>query len=177
MADPFAPKTMKRKNKKGLALSAPPPKPVPSESDAQAPGGLGNAKEETLEIGVEFQLDLKAEDLIVLRELGSGNGGTVSKVQHAATKVIMARKVRLAGRVESTSRGRGADSHRSSTSKQRTKYGNASCESCASCTSATRPTLSTFTAHFRMTPATSSCVWSIWTWGKQLAHTFNMCKD
>lgn len=93
MADPFAPKTMKRKNKKGLALSAPPPKPVPSESDAQAPGGLGNAKEETLEIGVEFQLDLKAEDLIVLRELGSGNGGTVSKVQHAATKVIMARKV------------------------------------------------------------------------------------
>lgn len=94
MADPFAPKTMKRKNKKGLALSAPPPKPVPSESDAQAPGGLGNAKEETLEIGVEFQLDLKAEDLIVLRELGSGNGGTVSKVQHAATKVIMARKVR-----------------------------------------------------------------------------------
>ncbi|KZM28571.1 Mitogen-activated protein kinase kinase [Ascochyta rabiei] len=93
MADPFAPKTMKRKNKKGLALSAPPPKPTPSESDAQAPGGLGNAKEETLEIGVEFQLDLKAEDLIVLRELGSGNGGTVSKVQHAATKVIMARKV------------------------------------------------------------------------------------
>ena len=35
----------------------------------------------------------KAEDLIVLRELGHGNGGTVSKVQHAATKVIMARKV------------------------------------------------------------------------------------
>lgn len=99
MADPFAPKTMKRKNKKGLALSAPPPKPVPSESDSQAPGGLGNAKEETLEIGVEFQLDLKAEDLIVLRELGSGNGGTVSKVQHAATKVIMARKVRSACQV------------------------------------------------------------------------------
>lgn len=93
MADPFAPKTMKRKNKKGLALSAPPPKPASADSDGQGPGGLGNAKEETLEIGVEFQLDLKAEDLIVLRELGSGNGGTVSKVQHAATKVIMARKV------------------------------------------------------------------------------------
>jgi mitogen-activated protein kinase kinase len=98
MADPFAPKTMKRKNKKGLALSAPPPKPVNSD-DGQGPGGLGNAKEETLEIGVEFQLDLKAEDLIVLRELGSGNGGTVSKVQHAATKVIMARKVRCAALV------------------------------------------------------------------------------
>lgn len=99
MADPFAPKTMKRKNKKGLALNAAPPKPALSESDAQVPGGLGNAKEETLEIGVEFQLDLKAEDLIVLRELGSGNGGTVSKVQHAATKVIMARKVRRNGQV------------------------------------------------------------------------------
>lgn len=97
MADPFAPKTMKRKNKKGLALSAPPPKPASSDNDGQGLGGLGNAKEETLEIGVEFQLDLKAEDLIVLRELGSGNGGTVSKVQHAATKVIMARKVRCAG--------------------------------------------------------------------------------
>ena len=97
MADPFAPKTMKRKNKKGLALSAPPPKQASSDNDGQGLGGLGNAKEETLEIGVEFQLDLKAEDLIVLRELGSGNGGTVSKVQHAATKVIMARKVRCAG--------------------------------------------------------------------------------
>ncbi|KAH9878109.1 hypothetical protein J1614_003326 [Plenodomus biglobosus] len=94
MADPFKQKTMKRKNVKGLALSAPPPKPAPSAGDAQIPGALANdEKQDTLEIGVEFQLDLKAEDLIVLRELGSGNGGTVSKVQHAATKVIMARKV------------------------------------------------------------------------------------
>jgi mitogen-activated protein kinase kinase len=94
------PKTMKRKNLKGLALSAPPPKPAPSAGDSQVPGGNGNdERQDTLEIGVEFQLDLKAEDLIVLRELGSGNGGTVSKVQHAATKVVMARKVRqtLAG--------------------------------------------------------------------------------
>ena len=85
---------MKRKNVKGLALSAPPPKPAPSAGDAQIPGARANdEKQDTLEIGVEFQLDLKAEDLIVLRELGSGNGGTVSKVQHTATKVIMARKV------------------------------------------------------------------------------------
>lgn len=91
----FKAKTMKRKNVKGLALSAPPPKPAPSAGDAQIPGGLANdERQDTLEIGVEFRLDLKAEDLIVLRELGSGNGGTVSKVQHAATKVIMARKVR-----------------------------------------------------------------------------------
>ncbi|KAF1935385.1 dual specificity mitogen-activated protein kinase [Clathrospora elynae] len=90
----FKQKTMKRKNVKGLALSAPPPKPAPSAGDAQIPGSRANdERQDTLEIGVEFQLDLKAEDLIVLRELGSGNGGTVSKVQHTATKVIMARKV------------------------------------------------------------------------------------
>jgi hypothetical protein len=94
MGDLMKPKTMKRKNLKGLALSAPAPKPAPSAGDSQIPGGIGNnEKQDTLEIGVEFRLDLKAEDLIVLRELGSGNGGTVSKVQHAATKVIMARKV------------------------------------------------------------------------------------
>lgn len=100
MADSaFKTKTMKRKNVKGLALSAPAPKSLtPSAGDSQIPGALGNddaGRADTLEIGVEFRLDLKAEDLIVLRELGSGNGGTVSKVQHAATKVTMARKVSL----------------------------------------------------------------------------------
>ena len=98
----FKTKTMKRKNVKGLALSNAPPKPLASSTpDAQIPGALGNddSRGDTLEIGVEFRLDLKAEDLIVLRELGSGNGGTVSKVQHAATKVIMARKVSLMIRV------------------------------------------------------------------------------
>jgi mitogen-activated protein kinase kinase len=107
MADSsFKTKTMKRKNVKGLALSAPPAKPAtPSAGDAQIPGALGHdeGRADTLEIGVEFRLDLKAEDLIVLRELGSGNGGTVSKVQHAATKVVMARKVGILvlGRYES----------------------------------------------------------------------------
>ena len=86
---------MKRKNVKGLALKNETPKPVePSAGDAQIPGAIGNDdRADTLEIGVEIQLDLKSEDLVVLKELGSGNGGTVSKVQHSATKVIMARKV------------------------------------------------------------------------------------
>jgi mitogen-activated protein kinase kinase len=92
--DAFKPKTMKRKNVRGLALSAAPKPIAPSAGDAQVPGGIGNDdKADTLEIGVEFKLDLRSEDLIVLKELGAGNGGTVSKVQHAATKVIMARKV------------------------------------------------------------------------------------
>ena len=92
----FKARTLKRKNVKGLALSAPPPKsPVQSAGDAQIPGGVGNdaMRTDTLEIGVEFKLDLRSEDLIILKELGAGNGGTVSKVMHAATRVVMARKV------------------------------------------------------------------------------------
>ena len=97
MADPFQARTLKRKNVKGLALSAPPAKAAnPSEGDSQIPGAIGNqesSRTDTLEIGLEFKLDLRNEDLIVLKELGAGNGGTVSKVMHASTKVIMARKV------------------------------------------------------------------------------------
>ncbi|GAA5970645.1 hypothetical protein JCM3765_001180 [Sporobolomyces pararoseus] len=47
----------------------------------------------SLELGVEFKLDLRNEDLKVLNELGSGNGGTVSKALHLPTKVVMAKKV------------------------------------------------------------------------------------
>ncbi|GAA5914002.1 hypothetical protein JCM5296_001537 [Sporobolomyces johnsonii] len=46
-----------------------------------------------LELGVEFKLDLRNEDLEVLNELGCGNGGTVSKALHVPTKAIMAKKV------------------------------------------------------------------------------------
>jgi mitogen-activated protein kinase kinase len=96
MSDAFKARTLKRKNVKGLALSAPPKAPEPSEGDAQIPGGVGNQESErtdTLEIGLEFKLDLRSEDLVVLKELGAGNGGTVSKVMHATTKVVMARKI------------------------------------------------------------------------------------
>src|SRR6201994_1394188 len=93
--DGFKTKAMKRKNIRGLALNAPAKSIQPSAPDSQIPGAIGNNDaSDTLEIGVEFRLDLKSDDLIVLKELGAGNGGTVSKVQHAATKVIMARKVR-----------------------------------------------------------------------------------
>ncbi|ORX81455.1 Pkinase-domain-containing protein [Basidiobolus meristosporus CBS 931.73] len=46
-----------------------------------------------LEVGLEFKLDLRREDLQTIHELGSGNGGTVSKVLHVPTKTIMARKI------------------------------------------------------------------------------------
>lgn len=47
----------------------------------------------SLEIGVEFKLDLRAEDIEAVTELGHGNGGTVTKVRHIPTGAIMARKV------------------------------------------------------------------------------------
>lgn len=50
----------------------------------------------SLELGVEFRIDLRNEDLEVLDELGSGNGGTVSRVLHVPTKAVMAKKVRSA---------------------------------------------------------------------------------
>jgi mitogen-activated protein kinase kinase len=90
-------RTLKRKNVKGLALAAPAPRTVaPSESDLQMPGDNSseNARQTAqLEIGIEYKLDLKREDLEVLKDLGHGNGGTVSKVRHMATGTIMARKV------------------------------------------------------------------------------------
>ena len=98
MADQFKPRTLKRKNVKGLALNATPkPASVSSNGNTDPTIGLfnGGSLTDTLEIGLEFRLDLRNEDLIPLKELGAGNGGTVSKVMHATTKVVMARKVSL----------------------------------------------------------------------------------
>jgi mitogen-activated protein kinase kinase len=96
--DQFKARTMKRKNVKGLALSAPPKPAVPSSSteDAQLPGSRANnhsSRDDTLEIGVEFRPDWRSEDLEVIKDLGAGNGGTVSKVRHTGMNIIMARKI------------------------------------------------------------------------------------
>ncbi|RPA73647.1 Pkinase-domain-containing protein [Ascobolus immersus RN42] len=80
----FGDRSMTRKNKKGLKLG---PAPV-----QETPASLAD-KFETLELGAELKLDLRAEDLQVINELGAGNGGTVSKVMHKASKMVMARKV------------------------------------------------------------------------------------
>ena len=86
---------MKRKNVKGLALSAPAKPAAPSEQDAQLPGAIGNDgnRADTLELGVEFRFDLKSEDLEMIKDIGSGNGGTVSKVRHTGWNSVMARKI------------------------------------------------------------------------------------
>jgi mitogen-activated protein kinase kinase len=97
--DAFKGKTMKRKNVKGLALSAPPARQTtaaPAETDAQLPGSIANPtsrRDDTLEIGVEFQPDWRTEDLEIIKDLGAGNGGTVSKVRHKGWNLVMARKI------------------------------------------------------------------------------------
>ncbi|KAK3685520.1 kinase-like domain-containing protein [Podospora appendiculata] len=95
MADGFAPRSMKRKNVKGLALTPAAPKPPPTAENANNNfgGGRGDDNSAQLEIGIEFNLDLRPEDLVVLKDLGAGNGGTVSKVRHIPTNTVMARKI------------------------------------------------------------------------------------
>jgi mitogen-activated protein kinase kinase len=97
MADAaFAPRSMKRKNVKGLALTPAAPKPPPTAENANF-GGMHGQKDDDnaaqLEIGIEFNLDLRPDDLEFIKDLGAGNGGTVSKVRHIPTNTVMARKV------------------------------------------------------------------------------------
>jgi mitogen-activated protein kinase kinase len=114
---------LKGRNIKNLSLPSPKlaSKPASSAADAQVPGSrashnlssrrvsnshnvdetirpdsmVGDLTEQmaTLELGVEFKLDLRPEDLKTVERLGAGNGGTVSKVMHIPTKTIMAKKV------------------------------------------------------------------------------------
>lgn len=48
---------------------------------------------QNLELGVEYNMEICAEDLVTLKKLGSGQSGTVSKVLHLPTKSTMAKKV------------------------------------------------------------------------------------
>lgn len=97
MSGSFKPNSFGRRNARNLTLNKTPAKASnPSDGGGQLRGAIENAdgnKTDTLEIGLEFKLDLRSEDLVFLKELGAGNGGTVSKVMHASTKVVMARKV------------------------------------------------------------------------------------
>src|SRR5689334_7655701 len=89
----------KKRNFKNLALTNSPiiqGASTPREADAQQANDnqelSSHLKQLKLEVGVEFKLDLRAEDLEMIQELGAGNGGTVSKVLHLPTKTVMARK-------------------------------------------------------------------------------------
>lgn len=66
----------------GLSSSAPP--------TASASKTYHSALSEKL---ANFGEDLKNEDLKDIQELGQGNGGSVKKVEHTPTGMIMAKKV------------------------------------------------------------------------------------
>jgi hypothetical protein len=110
----------KNRNTKGLALGAPSVAVgSPSLDDlAHVPASAGRTPSAVsssssyrdqlseqlanLELGVEFHLDLKSEDLEMLHELGSGAGGTVTKVLHVPTRAVMAKKVNSSIRTHSS---------------------------------------------------------------------------
>jgi mitogen-activated protein kinase kinase len=78
------------------------PRPVKLTLGPEIKPGLGEShncespssqKLEELNIPKDLQLDLKQEDIVTIKDLGSGNGGTVSKVIHSPTNTTMARKI------------------------------------------------------------------------------------
>lgn len=113
-----APKTLKRRNFKKLSLNPVSPTTATNGTtmDRESTGASASSTSNTsasstfnsndnnghshitsqlasLELGVEFKLDLRMEDFSTISELGSGNGGTVTKVMHVPTQKIMAKKV------------------------------------------------------------------------------------
>lgn len=156
MADPFAPRSMKRKNVKGLALTPAAPKPPPTAENAHFSHSRNNQSEDTsaqLEIGIEFNLDLRPEDLEIIKDLGQGNGGTVSKVKHIPTNTTMARKVSRHKSPRSLF-SYSNSGHRLSTWKPSERCASVLYENSRSCTTAIANTLSPFTAPFS-TPTTT----------------------
>ncbi|KAA8909244.1 hypothetical protein TRICI_004556 [Trichomonascus ciferrii] len=104
----MAGKTLKRRNFKQLSLnpggggSDKPNVQVSSSSassDEKRPSSQAQGEEKltnqlaSLELGVEFKLDLRKDDFETLSELGCGNGGTVTRVLHVPTQTVMAKKV------------------------------------------------------------------------------------
>ncbi|GMM29685.1 mitogen-activated protein kinase kinase [Martiniozyma asiatica (nom. inval.)] len=86
--------SLQRRNKKQLTLSSPKPLDAIScdpEAKSTPDELIENIK--NLELGVEYHIPLKPEDLVLLKKLGQGQSGTVSKVLHLPTQKTMARKV------------------------------------------------------------------------------------
>jgi mitogen-activated protein kinase kinase len=86
-ASPRKPKPVRLKLQPGMQAN--PGQEVESPSSILAP------QLADLSIPKSYTLNLKAEDIETIMELGSGIGGTVTKVKHAPTNTIMARKVFL----------------------------------------------------------------------------------
>ncbi|CAG8446850.1 13736_t:CDS:2, partial [Dentiscutata heterogama] len=86
-------RSLKKKRNVKLSLNST-SSPLVSQQSLNGPqeDGLTQSLKD-LQIGLEFRLDLKAEDLMPLKEVGAGNGGTVTQVMHITTKTVMAKKI------------------------------------------------------------------------------------
>lgn len=93
-------------DKSNTAVSPRKPKPVrlnlksgiptpTAGQDIESPSSILAPQLADLSIPQGYTLDLKAEDIVTIMELGSGVGGTVTKVSHSPSNTIMARKVPL----------------------------------------------------------------------------------
>jgi len=88
--------SLKRKNLKNLLLSPPAQKLVDDQVSTSIHNDATLSSIPTL--GIEFSFgfiadNVKPEDMILLKELGAGNTGVVSKVLHLATGMIVTRTV------------------------------------------------------------------------------------
>lgn len=78
-----------------LAVDTPKTASISTSSPSRSSYNSLQERLATMDIGSsDASIDLKADDLRTLTELGHGNGGTVSKVEHIPTKKVMAKKVR-----------------------------------------------------------------------------------
>ncbi|CAG8641496.1 7069_t:CDS:2, partial [Acaulospora morrowiae] len=86
-------RSIRKKRNIHLKLENSPITQQPSKNGSELQEGGLTQRLNDLELGIEFKLELKAEDLKPIKELGAGNGGTVSQVMHATTKTLMAMKI------------------------------------------------------------------------------------
>ena len=72
--------------------------------EVESPSSILAPQLADLSIPKSLSLDLKGSDISTIMELGSGTGGTVSKVNYIPTNTIMARKVSNINRLYTSKR-------------------------------------------------------------------------
>jgi len=86
--------TMSRRSPIPLPVSTPETAELSTSSPSQSSYHSLQERLATMEMGQsDASMDLRVEDFRTLSELGQGNGGTVSKVEHIPTQKTMAKKV------------------------------------------------------------------------------------
>lgn len=102
-ASPIETKSLNRRNRKQLTLETMPENTYSDHGeginmDVKDPERRIDTNElieniKNLELGLEYQMSISADELVALKKLGSGQSGTVSKVLHLPTQKTMARKI------------------------------------------------------------------------------------